>query len=78
MHSDVPETYIPAPRLVGTASEPVPIYMLQTHVLWRIMSFRPAILSKYALVVIFTEELGARRRKFFLNTEKTAMKSHKS
>ena len=27
MNSNVPEVYIPAPRLVGTASEPLAVYM---------------------------------------------------
>ena len=65
MHSDVPEMHIPAPRLVWTASEPLAIYILQTHVLWHIMGFRPAILSEYASFVSFTEDLCVSRRKFF-------------
>ena len=65
MHSNVPEMYIPAPRLVGTTSEPLAIYMLQSQVLWHIMSFRPAIRNEYAFVVSFTKDIGVSRRKFF-------------
>ena len=74
MHSNVPEMFIPAPGLVGTASEPLTVYMLETHGLWHIMGSRRAILQQSAVVVTFTEELGVRRRKFFLNAKKeTAM-----
>ena len=57
--------HIPAPCLVGTAREMLAIYILQTHVLWHMMGFRPAILPEYALVVSFTEDLGVSGVRFF-------------